>query len=121
MTLARPDIALSTKHDVIFKRKQERNAYFLGEIGHTSSHLPSGGPRTDGWGNRKRANITEDKVENCISWMLRFLELRGRLELVQHACRAAQQTSGVYHLDFATHVSKTGLDPRRQDFSHKCA
>ena len=66
-------------------------------------------------------NLTEDKVENCISWMLRFFELRGRPELVQHACSAAQQTSGAYHLDFATHVSKTGLDPRRQDFSHKCA
>lgn len=66
-------------------------------------------------------NLTEDKVENCISWMLRFLKLRNRLELVQHACSAAQQTSGAYHLDFATHVSKTGLDPRRQDFSHKCA
>ena len=64
-------------------------------------------------------NLTEDKVENCISWILRFLELRGRLELVQHSCSAAQQTSGAYHLDFATHGSKTGLDPRRQDFSRQ--
>jgi len=27
-------------------------------------------------------NLTEDKVENCISWMLRFLDLSNRLELV---------------------------------------
>jgi hypothetical protein len=39
-------------------------------------------------------NLTEGKGENCISWMLRFLKLRNRLELVQHACSAAQQTSG---------------------------
>jgi len=66
-------------------------------------------------------NLTEDKMENCISWMLRFLELRGRLELVQHACSAAQQTSGAYHLEFPTHSSKIGPRSAPQDCSHKCA
>ena len=61
-------------------------------------------------------NLTEDKVENCISWMLHFLELSNRLELVQHACSAAQQTSGAYHLDIATHGSKTGLRSAPTEF-----
>ena len=43
--------------------------------------------------------------------MLRFLKLRNRLELVQHAFSAAQQTWGAYHLEFATHGSKIGIDP----------
>lgn len=54
-----------------------------------------------------RLNLAEDKVENCISWMLHFLELSDRLELVQHACSAAQQTSGAYHLDMAIHGSRS--------------
>jgi hypothetical protein len=66
-------------------------------------------------------NLTEGKGENCISWMLRFLKLRNRLELVQHACSAAQQTSGAYHLEFATHSSKIGPRSAPQDCSHKCA
>jgi hypothetical protein len=53
-------------------------------------------------------NLTDDKVENCISWILHFLDLSNRLELVQHACSAAQQTSGAYHLDIETHRSKAG-------------
>ncbi len=56
-------------------------------------------------------HLADDKVKNCIAWMLHFLELDDRLELVQHACSAAQQTSGAYHLDIATHRSKTGLRP----------
>jgi hypothetical protein len=49
-----------------------------------------------------------------------FFGTQGRLELVQHACSAAQQTSGAYHLEVATHRSK--IDPRSapQDCSHKC-
>jgi hypothetical protein len=62
-------------------------------------------------------NLTKDKVENCISWMLHFLELRDRLELVQHACSAAQQTSGAYHLDMAIHGSKTSLRPAPTQFA----
>jgi hypothetical protein len=62
-------------------------------------------------------NLTEDKVENCISWMLHFLELSNRLELVQHACNAAQQTSGAYHLDIATHRLKTGLRSAPTEFA----
>jgi hypothetical protein len=54
-------------------------------------------------------NLADDKVKSCISWMLHFLELGNRLELAQHACNAAQQTSGAYHLDIATHRSKAGL------------
>ena len=54
-------------------------------------------------------NLDDDKVKNCIAWMLHFLDLSNRLELVQHACSAAQQTSGTYHLDRATHRSKNGL------------
>ena len=42
-------------------------------------------------------NLTEGKVKSCISWMLRFLKLTNRLELVQHACSAAQQMSGTYY------------------------
>lgn len=55
-------------------------------------------------------NLTEGKVETCISWMLRFLKLTNRLELVRHACSAAQQMSGTYHLDLATRGSTS--DPR---------
>ena len=62
-------------------------------------------------------NLTEDKVENCISWMVHFLELSNRLELVQHACSAAQQMSGAYHLDIATHGSKTGLRSAPTEFA----
>jgi hypothetical protein len=54
-------------------------------------------------------NLTEGKVESCISWMLRFLKLTNRLELVQHACSAAQQVSGTYHLDLATLNPKSDL------------
>jgi hypothetical protein len=56
-------------------------------------------------------NLTEGKVESCISWMLRFLNLTNRLELVQHACSAAQQVSGTYHLDLAARSSKGDLRP----------
>jgi len=56
-------------------------------------------------------NLTEGKVESCISWMLRFLNLTNRVELVQHACSAAQQLSGTYHLDLATRSSKSDLRP----------
>lgn len=52
-------------------------------------------------------NLTQEKVENCISWTLHFLELSDRLELAQHACGAAQQTSGAYHLDMAIHGSRS--------------
>ncbi|MGA8621406.1 MAG: hypothetical protein WB660_23135 [Candidatus Sulfotelmatobacter sp.] len=55
-------------------------------------------------------NLTEGKVETCISWMLRFLKLTNRLELVRHACSAAQQMSGTYHLDLAIRGSTS--DPR---------
>ena len=55
-------------------------------------------------------NLTECKVETCISWMLRFLKLTNRLELVRHACSAAQQMSGTYHLDLAIRGPKS--DPR---------
>ena len=61
-------------------------------------------------------NLADDKVENCISWILHFLELSNRSELVQHACSAAQQTSGAYHLDTATHRSKTGLRSAEIEF-----
>jgi len=54
-------------------------------------------------------NLADDKVKSCIAWMLHFLELSDRLALVQHACSAAQQRSGAYHLDRATHRSKNGL------------
>jgi hypothetical protein len=62
-------------------------------------------------------SLTEDRGENCISWMLHFLELSNRLELVQHACSAARQTSGAYHLDIATHGSKTGLRSAPTEFA----
>ena len=52
-------------------------------------------------------NLDDDKVKNCIAWMLHFLDLSNRLELVQHACSAAQQTSGAYHLDMAIHGSRS--------------
>ena len=57
-------------------------------------------------------NLTEGKVETCISWMpmLGFLKLSNRLELVRHACSAAQQMSGTYHLDLAIRGPKS--DPR---------
>jgi hypothetical protein len=55
-------------------------------------------------------NLTEGKVETCISWMLRFLKLTNRLELVRHACSAAQKMSGTYHLDLAICGPKS--DPR---------
>lgn len=61
-------------------------------------------------------DITEDRVGNCISWMLHFLKLGDRLELVQHACSAAQQTSGAYHLDIASHSSKAGHRAARTNF-----
>jgi hypothetical protein len=62
-------------------------------------------------------NLTEDRVENCVSWMVHFLELSNRLELVQHACSAARQTSGAYHLDIASHGSKTGLRSAPTEFA----
>jgi hypothetical protein len=55
-------------------------------------------------------NLPEGKVETCISWMLRFLKLSNRLESVRHACSAAQQMSGTYHLDLAIRSPKS--DPR---------
>lgn len=61
-------------------------------------------------------DLTEDKVESCISWILYFLELSNRSELVQHACSAALQTSGTYHLDIATHRSETGLRSAPTEF-----
>jgi hypothetical protein len=65
-------------------------------------------------------NLTEGKVESCIFWMLRFLKLTNRLELVRHACGAAQQVSGTYHLELATRSSKAILGPHRQPFRRKC-
>jgi hypothetical protein len=62
-------------------------------------------------------NLTDDKVENCISLMLQFLELSNGLELVQRACSAARQMSGAYHLDIATHGSKTGLRSAPTEFA----
>jgi len=32
-----------------------------------------------------RLDITEIKVEGCVSWILRFLKFRDRLELVEYA------------------------------------
>jgi hypothetical protein len=55
-------------------------------------------------------NLTEGKVESCISWMLRFLKLSNRLELVRHVCSAARQMSGTYHLDLAIRGPKS--DPQ---------
>lgn len=54
-------------------------------------------------------SLTEGKVESCISRMLRFLTLTKRVELVQHACSAAQQVSGTYHLGLATLNPKSDL------------
>ena len=62
-------------------------------------------------------NLTESKVESCISWMLRFLNLTNRVELVQHACSAAQQVSGTYHLDLATRRSKSDFRPAPDNLS----
>jgi hypothetical protein len=64
----------------------------------------------------RELDLTEDKVENCIFWMLHFLELSNRLELVQHACSAAQQTSGIYHLDIA-YRSQTGIRSAPTEFA----
>jgi hypothetical protein len=61
-------------------------------------------------------NLADDKVKSCIAWLLHFLELSDRLALVQHACSAAQQRSGAYHLDTATHRSKTGLRSAEIEF-----
>ena len=51
-------------------------------------------------------NLTEGKVDNCISWVLGFLKLSNRLEFVRHACSAAQK-SGTYHLNLAMHRPKS--------------
>ena len=51
-------------------------------------------------------NLTQGKVGACISWMLRFLKLSNRLELVRHAGSAAQM-SGTYHLDLAIRGPKS--------------
>lgn len=37
-----------------------------------------------------RLNITESKVHGCISWLLRFLRMANRTELVRDASSAAQ-------------------------------
>ena len=63
-----------------------------------------------------RLNLADDKVQNCIAWMVHFLELSDRSELVQHAYTAAQQTSGAYHLEVANHGSKTGLRSASTEF-----
>jgi DNA-binding CsgD family transcriptional regulator len=66
-----------------------------------------------------RLNLADDKVQDCISWMVHFLELSDRSELVQHA--AAQQTSGAYHLEIANHGSKSGLRSEPTEFApHTC-
>jgi len=56
-------------------------------------------------------DLTEGRVESCISWMLRSLNPTNRVELVQHACSAAQQVSGTYHFDLATRSSKRDVRP----------
>jgi hypothetical protein len=61
-------------------------------------------------------NLTEGKVETCISWMLCFLKLSNRSELVRHACSAAQQMSGTYHLDLAIRGPKSNLRPAAAAF-----
>jgi len=41
-----------------------------------------------------RLNLAESRVEGCISWMLRFLEMDNRAELVLYASPAVQTAKG---------------------------
>lgn len=36
-----------------------------------------------------RLNVTEEKVQGCVAWLIHFLELKNRQELVLYASAAA--------------------------------